>query len=252
MCCRWLRPSWGVCVTLWQNWWGSSASCQMSGNRNIGDVARPSAAQAKCLSSQRKVSSVIVMTQLSHVKTDWTLAHAKTPIIFHFLKNKFLSENHQLLVKMNMHQWYILHKYTVRGVWPWTSRKFFTPTICLMPAHSLSLNVRWDPGGASKPAVWQLQTFPGVLWAREASLPLTMEAEHPMLQSDKGGEHWLTSCSSLQLAARPTQFQNRTQSVQPQFGWPATDWCKSFEFLPRLLGSSSSQSRSRKVWRSGC
>ena len=104
--------------------------------------------QAKCLSFPRKVSSVIVMTQLSHVKTDWTPADAKTPIIFHFLKNKFLSENHQLLVKMNMHQWYILHKYTVRGVWPWTSRKFFTPTICLMPAHSLSLNVEVGPGGS--------------------------------------------------------------------------------------------------------
>ena len=40
-----------------------------------------------------------------------------------------------------------------------------------------------------------------------------MEAEHLMLQSDKGGEHWLTSCSSLQFAAaRPTQFQNRTHS----------------------------------------
>ena len=72
-------------------------------------------AQAKCLSFPRKVSSVIVMTRLSRVKMDWTPADAKTHIIVHFLTNKFLSENHQLLVKMNMHQWYILHKYTCVG-----------------------------------------------------------------------------------------------------------------------------------------
>ena len=72
-------------------------------------------AQAKCLSFPRKVSSVIVMTRLSRVKMDWTPADAKTHIIVHFLTNKFLSENHQLLVKMNMHQCYILHKYTCVG-----------------------------------------------------------------------------------------------------------------------------------------
>ena len=44
------------------------------------------------------------MTRLSRVKMDWTPADAKAHIIVHFLTNKFLSENHQLLVKMNMHQ----------------------------------------------------------------------------------------------------------------------------------------------------
>ena len=204
----------------------------MSGNRNIGDVARPR--------PRLGCGQVFVISEKS------VICHRNDPAQscqdgldpgwcqnthnLSFSEEQISVWNHQLLVKMNMHQWYILHKYTVRGVWPWTSRKFFTPTICPMPAHSLSVRVEMlDPG---EPAQSGQCGCP--LW--RGRWPLTTAVTR---HSDKGGEYWLTSCTA-HFSSEHVQhnFRITLDSVgAASIGWPATDcWVQVIPIFTPSVG----------------
>ena len=181
----------------------------MSGNRNIGDVARPR--------PRLGCGQVFVISEKS------VICHRNDPAQscqdgldpgwcqnthnLSFSEEQISVWNHQLLVKMNMHQWYILHKYTVRGVWPWTSRKFFTPTICPMPAHSLSVWRCWTQGMVS--------SVTGKVATDHCCDPAQWQGWRILIDELH---------RSLQLGARPTQFQNHTRLSRCSLNWMTRNW----------------------------
>ena len=191
------------------------------------------------------------MTRLSRVKMDWTPADAKTHIIVHFLTNKFLSENHQLLVKMNMHQWYILHKYTCVGSGLALDMEEIFHTHNLSNVGPLSVKPCREAGPKGHQKSDNVINVSGQQHLLESSVtgklvpdfhgvPLTMEDAGCLTrQSDKGGEYWLTSCTA-HFTSEHVQHNFRITHSQcsPNLDDPQLTGASNSDFYPDwVLGS---------------
>ena len=174
----------------------------------------PGSAVAKCLSFQRKVSSVIVMTRLSHVKMDWTPADAKTPIIFHFLRNKFLSEIISFWLKwICINDIFYINIPCVgsgpghRGNFSHPQSVLCRPTLC--PCGDVG------PRGASTEWPLLVSSVTGKVATDHCCDPAQWQGWRILIDELH---------RSLQLGARPTQFQNHTRLSRCSLNWMTHNW----------------------------
>ena len=168
----------------------------------------PGSAVAKCLSFQRKVSSVIVMTRLSHVKMDWTPADAKTPIIFHFLRNKFLSEIISFWLKWICINDIFYINIPCVGSGPGHRGNFSHPqSVLCRPTLCLSVWRCWTQGMVS--------SVTGKVATDHCCDPAQWQGWRILIDELH---------RSLQLGARPTQFQNHTRLSRCSLNWMTRNW----------------------------
>ena len=185
----------------------------------------PGSAVAKCLSFQRKVSSVIVMTRLSHVKMDWTPADAKTPIIFHFLRNKFLSEIISFWLKWICINDIFYINIPCVGSGPGHRGNFSHPqSVLCRPTLCLSVWRCWTQGSQYRVAT------AGVLCDGEGGhWPLLW----PGTVTRVANIDWrVAPLTSARSTSNTISESHSTQSVQPQLDDPQLTGASNSDFYP--------------------